>query len=219
MNTSLKLLFFSFGLCTARKNEKGGHDFSRLGISSFSAPNAALRELAKGAFLNSWPVTNKPALQHLRTETLKDANYHDTDDCAKKLLCDLSRKEGLNWDEDLLINYYDKPVNYGSDSLFFNIAVKVGKDGERECYEVYPRCFLDLPEMLKILRRQGISFEIPGEDRDCQVYFLWKKKDKRAELARKKAEEILSNETETEAGAIIFEDEKESTENPTNEEK
>jgi len=36
-----------------------------------------------------------------------------------------------------------------------------------------------LPEMLKILRRQGISFEIPGEEKDCQVYFLWKKKTPR----------------------------------------
>ena len=34
---------------------------------------------------------------------------------------------GLDWDEELLIKYYDQPVNYGSDSLFFNIAVKVRK--------------------------------------------------------------------------------------------
>merc|ERR1711963_1369414 len=57
----------------------------------------------------------------------------------------------------------------------FNIAVKVGLEGQL-CEEVYPRCILALPELLRILRRQGISFDIPGQDRDCQVYFLWKKK-------------------------------------------
>ena len=33
--------------------------------------------------------------------------------------------------------------------------------------------------MLEILRRQGISFDIPGDERDCQIYFLWKKKAKK----------------------------------------
>ena len=32
----------------------------------------------------------------------------------------------LNWDEALLLNYYEATrVDYSSDSLFFNIAVKV----------------------------------------------------------------------------------------------
>jgi len=198
MNPSLELVLLSCVLCYAGKHGRdgrGGHSFA--GLTSFSAPNAAMRELARGAFINSWPVTDRPELQHLKTESLEDANFHDTDDCAKKLLCQLARKEGLEWDEELLINYYDKPVNYGADSLFFNIAVKVGKDGERECFEVYPRCFLDLHEMLKILRRQGISFEIPGEERDCQVYFLWKKKDKK-ETASKKFKENIETEASTE---------------------
>ena len=39
----------------------------------------------------------------------------------------LSVMIGLDWDEELLLKYYDQPVNYGSDSLFFNIAVKVLK--------------------------------------------------------------------------------------------
>merc|ERR1712126_194660 len=165
-------------LCLAGKH--GG--ISSLGLSTYPAPNAALRELARGAFLNSWPVTNIQELQYLKTESLHGANYQDTDDCAKKLLCELTKKQELEWDEELLLQYYDEPVNYGSDSLFFNIAVKVGKDGERECIDVYPRCILDLPEMLAIMRRQGFSFDIPGEERDCQVYFLWKKKDKKKKL-------------------------------------
>jgi len=161
----------------------GNHaGYSSLGLSSFPANNAALRQLARGAFLNSWHVTNNQELQYLKTESLQDANYHDTDDCAKKLLCELTKKQDVEWDENLLLEYYDKPVNYGSDSLFFNIAVKVGKDGERECIDVYPRCILDLPEMLAILRRQGFSFDIPGKERDCQVYFLWKKKEKKKKV-------------------------------------
>ena len=68
--------------------------------------------------------------------------------------------------------------------------VQVGKDGERECVDVYPRCILDLPEMLEILRRQGISFEIPGEERDCQIYFLWKKKDKKKKSLNPSTEDI-----------------------------
>ena len=30
-----------------------------------------------------------------------------------------------SWDEDLVYTYYDQPVDYTSDSLFFNIAVQV----------------------------------------------------------------------------------------------
>ena len=36
--------------------------------------------------------------------------------------------------------------------------------------------------MLAILRRQGFSFDIPGKERDCQVYFLWKKKEKKKKV-------------------------------------
>ena len=43
--------------------------------------------------------------------------------------------------------------------------------------------------MLEILRRQGIAFDIPGEERDCQVYFLWKKKDKKKKALEKLVEE------------------------------
>ena len=68
--------------------------------------------------------------------------------------------------------------------------MQVGKDGERECVDVYPRCILDLSEMLEILRRQGISFDIPGEERDCQIYFLWKKKDKKKKSLNPSTEDI-----------------------------
>ena len=71
--------------------------------------------------------------------------------------------------------------------------------------------------MLKILRRQGISFEIPGEERDCQVYFLWKKKDKR-EAEIKKSKKLLNNETENSAQDIKHEDTEEFTDSPETEE-
>jgi len=143
---------------------------------SFSS-NSPIRELARGAFLASWPVTNVPELEDIREESLMMSNKADAEDCGKRLLCEIARKEGkLEWDEKLLMEYYRaNRIDYTSKSLFFNIAVKVGQEGQK-CNEVYPRCILALPELLRILRRQGISFDIPGKDRDCQVYFLWKKK-------------------------------------------
>ena len=64
----------------------------------------------------------------MRQETIREADYQDGDDCAKKLLCELSGKYStdMDWDEALLFNVYNQPVlDYSSDSLFFNIAVKV----------------------------------------------------------------------------------------------
>ena len=88
-------------------------------------------------------------------------------------------------------------MDYSISNNNCNIAkifdVQVGKDGDRECVDVYPRCILDLPEMLEILRRQGISFDIPGEERDCQIYFLWKKKDKKKKSIDPFPEEIKLN--------------------------
>lgn len=152
------------------------------------APNSPFRELARGAFLHSWraAVQSVPELANLKQDSLMLANRADADDCGKKLLCELARKERngeepMSWDEKLMLDYYEATqVDYSSDSLFFNIAVKVGKEQDRACDQVYPRCLISLPEMLKILHRQGISFEIPGQDRDCQVYFLWKKKSHRS---------------------------------------
>ena len=82
-----------------------------------------------------------------------------------------------------------------------DIYWQVGKDGERECIDVYPRCILYLPEMLEILRRQGISFDIPGEERDCQIYFLWKKKDKKKKLLDLVKEETAASSDEKEFDA------------------
>ena len=64
----------------------------------------------------------------MRQETIREADYQDGDDCAKKFLCELSGKDrtDMDWDEALLFNVYNQPVlDYSSDSLFFNIAVKV----------------------------------------------------------------------------------------------
>jgi len=147
------------------------------GLHGSFTTNSPLRELARGAFLASWPVTNVPELEDIREESLMMANKADAEDCAKRLLCEIARKEDqLEWDETLLMDYYRaNRIDYTSKSLFFNIAVKVGQEGQK-CNEVYPRCILGLPELLRILRRQGISFDIPGKEKDCQVYFLWKKK-------------------------------------------
>ena len=64
----------------------------------------------------------------MRQEIIREANYQDGDDCAKKFLCELSGKylSDLEWDEELLFNVYNQPVlDYSAESLFFNIAVKV----------------------------------------------------------------------------------------------
>lgn len=143
----------------------------------------SLRELAGGAFLSSWP---SPARQLVRDKvemSIKYANNIDQEDCAKKMLCQLAGKRrtiggnSLSWDEQLLINAFDvDAIDYASSSVQFNVAVQVGKKEANNCPEVYSRCNLNLEEMLKTLRRQGISFEIPGDEKDCAVYFLWKNK-------------------------------------------
>ena len=64
----------------------------------------------------------------MKQEITREADYQDGDDCAKKFLCELSGpfRTGLEWHESLLVNVYNQPVlDYSSDSLFFNIAVKV----------------------------------------------------------------------------------------------
>ena len=114
-------------------------------------------------------------LNEVRTESLRAAGFQDTDDCAKKLLCELARKSkfdsqidslpeipnassfpggktnllsawsltyihkknisggfalqkaDLAWDEQLLMKFYKKALDYDADSLFFNLAVQVKK--------------------------------------------------------------------------------------------
>ena len=80
--------------------------------------------------------------------------------------------------------------------------------------EVYPKCFLDLPDMLKIMRRKGISFEIPGEERDCQVYFLWKKKEHSVESIKDNSKASFKNEYKKEEIKRDLENVDESTETP-----
>merc|ERR1719234_2019121 len=170
-NIDMSMILFSFFFFFFHVGGVGGS------LHGSFTSNSPLRELARGAFLASWPVTNVPELEDIKEESLMMANKADAEDCAKRLLCEIARKDDqLEWDENLLMDYYRaNRIDYTSKSLFFNIAVKVGQEGQK-CNEVYPRCILGLPELLRILRRQGISFDIPGQDRDCQVYFLWKKK-------------------------------------------
>ena len=75
--------------------------------------------------------------------------------------------------------------------------MKVGKDGERDCQDAYPSCFLKLPEMLKLIRRQGISFELPADELECQVYVVWRKKDRNDESSKAKQNPLRSQEPAT----------------------
>ena len=40
-------------------------------------------------------------------------------------MCELSKKPDLDWDEQITLDFYNKPVDYNSAGIFFNIAVKV----------------------------------------------------------------------------------------------
>ena len=88
-----------------------------------------------------------------------------------------SFQSDLEWDEELLLHFYGKPLDYtaeGELSLFFNLAVKVetgpgssirnilgfllsqvGRRGERHCTDMYSQCLLETEDMRDILRRQG----------------------------------------------------------------
>ena len=88
-----------------------------------------------------------------------------------------SFQSDLEWDEELLLHFYGKPLEYtaeGELSLFFNLAVKVetgpgssirnilyfllsqvGRRGERHCTDMYSQCLLETEDMRDILRRQG----------------------------------------------------------------
>ena len=90
-----------------------------------------------------------------------------------------SFQSDLEWDEELLLHFYGKPLEYtaeGELSLFFNLAVKVetgpgsciinilgfllsqvGRRGERHCTDMYSQCLLETEDMRDILRRQGSS--------------------------------------------------------------
>ena len=45
--------------------------------------------------------------------------------CQVKTLIQLSKKPDLDWDEQITLDFYNKPVDYNSAGIFFNIAVKV----------------------------------------------------------------------------------------------
>ena len=38
--------------------------------------------------------------------------------------------------------------------------------------------------MLKLIRRKGISFELPADELECQVYVVWRKKDRNDESSK-----------------------------------
>ncbi|XP_023332580.1 uncharacterized protein LOC111704546 isoform X3 [Eurytemora carolleeae] len=120
-----------------------------------SASNS-IRELAKAAILKSWPFGDKQVMADLISEYEVFANSLDFDDCGKKFLCQMSGKksEDLEWDEEMM----------------------VGKSSVGNCDAVYSNCLLTQEELVDSLRNQGLSVDIPGADRDCSFYFLWRSK-------------------------------------------
>jgi len=135
----------------------------------------SLRELAGGAFLKATPFGNKQLIGKTVDRTFHYVSKLDSEDCSKKLLCGLAGKvDKLTWDEELMLQAFQSPIDYTSPYVQLRVAVEVGRKNVTNCKMVYSRCTLELHEMTKVLRRQGISFEIPGAEKDCSVYFLWK---------------------------------------------
>jgi len=139
-----------------------------------SQPSSPLREMMRGAILDSWPIFQNQ--KRNKDDALLLANELDVESCAKKFLCELAKTKGeLEWDEELVLKQFTKKVDWTSSSLFFNIAVKLGNEDKRTCSTIYPMCSLSKEDMTDVFRRQGISFTIPGKDRNCMFYLLWKK--------------------------------------------
>jgi len=154
-----------------------GLSSSGKGHSVFTSLSQPLEGVAKAAFLSAWGSQYMQDEEERLGEVYKHINKVDKDSCAKKFLCELARKKGpLDWYEKLIFGHYDKPVVWSAPSVFFNIAVKVGKEDSRSCIEVYPGCVWNLEEMANILKKQGINFHIQGLESDTQVYLLWGQK-------------------------------------------
>lgn len=148
----------------------------------------SLRELAGGAFLKATPFGDKNLIGKTVDKTFQYVSKLDAEDCGKKLLCGLAGKQGkLTWDEELMLKAFQGSIDYTSPYVQLRVAVEVGRRNVTNCKMVYSRCSLQLHEMTKLLRRQGISFEIPGQEKDCSVYFLWKT------TGRKKNERVAKN--------------------------
>ena len=107
--------------------------------AGWKSPNSAFRELMRAALTSLWDFTSDQVsrkfwlkyqgslilcyqiLDEVRTESLRAAGFQDTDDCAKKLLCELARKSKFDSKIDSLPEIPNASSFPGGDAKIFDI--------------------------------------------------------------------------------------------------
>ena len=71
---------------------------------------------------------------------LESSNKQDSEDCAKRLICELyGSSETLAWDERLIKNYIQPVLDYASPIIQFQLAADLGRRQVSACVTVYSR--------------------------------------------------------------------------------
>ena len=71
---------------------------------------------------------------------LESSNKQDSEDCAKRLICELyGSSETLAWDERLIKNYIQPKLDYASPIIQFQLAADLGRRQVSACVTVYSR--------------------------------------------------------------------------------
>jgi len=157
-------------------------------VSAFKL-SGSLRFLSKAVFTkaligDSIPIVKSgnelPVSETLAQRALRSANQEDSSDCTKRLLCELQTKQNLSWDEKLMKNAVPSNIDYSSPTLQMNLAVALGLNNPQQCGVVFNRCQYSGDAIMDFLRKSGTSIEIGSDDSEyeCNVLFLWTKKDK-----------------------------------------
>ena len=76
---------------------------------------------------------------------LESSNKQDSEDCAKRLICELyGSSETLAWDERLIKNYIQPKLDYASPIIQFQLAADLGRRQVSACVTVYSRLITKL---------------------------------------------------------------------------
>ena len=71
---------------------------------------------------------------------LESSNKQDSEDCVKRLICELYGSSApLAWDERLIKNYIEPELDYTSPIIQFQLAANLGKRQVSACVSVYSR--------------------------------------------------------------------------------
>ena len=71
---------------------------------------------------------------------MESSNKQDSEDCVKRLICELhGSSEPLAWDERLIKNYIEPELDYTSPIIQFQLAANLGKRQVSACVSVYSR--------------------------------------------------------------------------------